>query len=152
MKKKLALSSLVIIAILAFASMGISYSGEDFIDFVGVGYKDNDDTTKNIGSVTAYIVDPTNLSISIIDAYPGYKAYVNFTLKHTGSSEDPIEYLDNIIIDNGNETLMSVVVTDRTSGLPFPADTYLKPGETLEGLITISMFDEPAMDHTYSFY
>ena len=111
MKKKLALFSLAMVTVMALASMGISYANNDFVFFTGCGYEDNE-TTKEVGLVYAEINGAgTNLSIDILNAYPGYIAYINFTAKNTGAeSNDPIMYLKSITIINPPE--ISVVLTD----------------------------------------
>ena len=147
MKKKIAL--IVIIVVLALCSMSLSYANDNLIAFVGCDSWDNE-TYKFIGDVNAYIDLDGQLNISITDAYPQYEAYVNFTIKNIGHPEDPTVLLNEIEVINGNESALSIVVTD-LDGNPIPVDAPIDPGETLDGLVTISVLNEIEESHTYSF-
>ena len=144
MNKKLGV--LFFVAVIALASLGISYAQEDYVDFVQSGYWDNDDNTKNIGSVFASISpDGEILDINIQKAYPGYEANVSFVIQHIGTEGDPIAYLNEIAYTNNNPTKLNVVVTD-PDGNPILIDTPLEWGETLAGLVTITILDGAEMN------
>ena len=146
MKKKLGL--LFVVVTLALSSLGMSYAGDSFTAFVGFGTWDNDDNGKNVGSVTAQIVNPSNLTITVYNAYSGYVAKVNFTIKHIGEpGESPRVYLDSLKVFHPHA--VSIIVTD-LSGDPIPMDIPLDPGETLEGLVTIKILNIKE-DKTYTF-
>ena len=148
MKKKIAL--IVIIVVLALCSMSLSYAGNGVIEFVGCGSWDNE-TYKFIGDVDAYIDLDGQLNISITDAYPQYEAYVNFTIKNIQYSQEDGIYITEVWVINGNKTALSVNVINNITKVPIPNNFLLKPGESLEGLVTIKVLNEIDQSKTYSF-
>lgn len=155
MKNKLTI--LVLVVFVAIASIQISYAEEEYTSFVSCGTSDNEfeagvTDPKNVGSVSANINNGDNLIISVYNDYPGYVAYVNFTIKHLGSIETaPTVYLAAIDITNAYSGVeMDVSVTDLL-GDPIPINTALAPGDELEGLVTITMLDGADEDSSYSF-
>ena len=150
MKNKLAI--LVLVAFVAIASMQMSYAEEEYTAFVGCGTGDNE-TVVDTGSVSATIDSAGDLIISVYNAYPSYEAYVNFTIEHLGSvGEAPRVFLTALGITNAYVGVeMNVVVTD-LDGVPIPLyTTYLDPGDTLEGLVTITMLPGAVEGQSYSF-
>lgn len=151
MSKKLAI--LVLIVFVVIASMQMSYAQEDYADIIGYETYDNEFEAgvadpKDVGTVSASINNGGNLIISVYNAYPGYVAYVNFTIKNV-NSELSI-YLDEIVIVNDNASKMNVAVTDLSNN-PIPLDTELLPGETMECLVTITMLPAADQDQSYLF-
>ena len=117
--------------------------------FTGCGAEDNE-VEYDIGEVNAFIDSNGILNISVSKAYSLYKAYVNFTVKNTGTSpNDPIIYLKSRPITNPPE--ISVELTDFFTGLPIPINTPLAPGAELEGLITITILDGADQLESYEF-
>ena len=149
MNKKIGL--VVVVAVIAIASMQMSYAEEEYTKLVGCATDDNE-IDPDLGSVSAIINDGNNLVISVYNAYPCYEAYVNYTVKHVGNLETaPTVYLDAIDITNPYAGVeMNVVVTD-ILGNPIPINTALDPGETLECLVTITMLDGAVEDESYLF-
>jgi len=148
MKKAVVLVFIVLIAANVFASMSMSYATNTFTVLVGCDSWDNDDDGKDIGDVSAIIDLDGDLVISLSGVYPGYVAYVNFTIKNFGYPDDPAMYLRNI--DITNPPVLSVTVT-YLNGDPIPVDTPLESGETLEGLVTVSVLDGVEELQTYNF-
>ena len=141
------LGVLFFVGVIALASMGVSYAGDNYTAFIECDSWDEEG--KNIGSVNAYIIETGDLIISVSNAYPDYKAFVSFTIQHTGNPDDPRMYLKLIDLDYPS-SIMDIVVTD-TDGDPIPINTYIDPGDTLEGLLTISILDGIDEDMTYEF-
>jgi len=81
---------------------------------------DNDDTTKDVGKIYCeYVVpDPEggfeNLTVAITNAYPGYEAYCNFTLKNIGTMT---EHIDDVVIIPGTGLEVGETYLD-TNGKP----------------------------------
>ena len=150
MKKKLGLLSFVV-AVIALASMGMSYATEDYAAFIGCGFWDNE-VVKDVGIVYAYIDVEGNLTISVSNAYPHYEAYVNFTIKNTAELGSGITiYVTKIDIANIYAgTIMDITVT-YLNGNPIPVNAPIDPGEKLEGLVTITMLDGAKEGKSYSF-
>jgi hypothetical protein len=148
MKKAVVLVFIVLIAANVFASMSMSYANDNFIVLVGYDSWDNDDDGKNVGEVSASIDLDGTLSISILGAYPGYEAYVNFTIKNLGYVENPILYLREI--DISNPPVLDVAVT-YLNGDPILMDTPLDSGEILEGLVTVTVLSGVDELQSYNF-
>ena len=144
---------LIVVAVIVFASIGMSYACDDFTKFEDCGFWDNEcvGCAKDIAAVTAHIDSSGNLNISVSKAYPYYEAYVNFTIKHIGSSNDPTVYLKDIDIINPYAGVEMDITVTYLNGDPIPIGTSLNPGDTLEGLVTISMLDGADHDQTYEF-
>ena len=130
MKNKLGL--LVLVVFIALASMGMSYADDKFIELFGPVTSWDNEGVDNVGVVIAYPYQG-DVVVSVSNAYPGYEAYVTFSIIHISDGTDPI-YVDGIVIDNSYAgTEMDVVVTD-WNGDPIPVDTVLYPGDIL-GLV-----------------
>jgi hypothetical protein len=148
MNKKLAL--IVLVAFIILSSMGMSYASDKDVSFISCGTDDNE-VVENVGGVSAHIDGTGDLIVSLINAYPGYEAYVDFTIQYTDASDesDPV-YIKAIDIDNGNQSKIDVVVTD-PAGNPIPIDTILYPNDTLDGILTVTILDGAEETASYSF-
>ena len=148
MNKKLVL--IVLVAFVVVSSMGMSYASDKDVSFISCGTDDNE-VAENVGGVSANIDGAGDLIVSLLNAYPGYEAYVTFTIEYTDASggSDPV-YLKAIVVDNGNQSKIDVVVTD-PAGNPIPIDTILYPDDTLDGLLTVTMLDGAEQAESYSF-
>ena len=147
MKNKLGL--LVLVVFIALASMGMSYADDKFIELFGPVTSWDNEGVDNVGVVIAYPYQG-DVVVSVSNAYPGYEAYVTFSIIYISDGTDPI-YVDGIVIDNiyaGTE--MDVVVTD-WNGDPIPVDTVLYPGDILEAKLTVTLLDGAVQETTYSF-
>ena len=141
---------LMIGASLAIENSKIGNPNRDLdVIFTGCGAEDNEGEY-DIGEVNAFIDSNGILIISVSKAYSLYKAYVNFTVKNTGTSpNDPTIYLKSRPITNPPE--ISVELTDPFTGLPIPINTALDLGEELECLITITILDGAEQLESYEF-
>jgi len=148
MKRHIIPMALVLAIIFALGSMSMSYSQEDYMHFIGCDYEDNEAAGEDVASVGATIVNNKELEITVYNAYPGYVAEVNFTVKHTGETGGPVMYLT--YIGDYSSAEMDVVVTD-LDGDPIPLYSNYDPGDLLEGLITISVYQPAEQGHSYSF-
>jgi len=148
MNKKLGILALAVC--FSLTSMQMGFAQENYTVFVGYDSWDNE-IEKDVGDVTAHIEDPLNLVIYVGNAYPTYVAYVNFTIKHMGNENAPEVFLACIDINNPYAGVeMDIDITD-LNGDPIPIGTSLLPGETLEGMITITVLNEVDEDTSYSF-
>ena len=148
MNKKLGLFAVIIC--FSLTGMQMSFAQENYTVFTNCNSWDNE-SIKDIGEVQANIEDPLNLVISVAKAYPTYEAYVDFTIEHMGSNDAPVVYLSSIDISNpyqGNE--MDIELTD-SNGDPILIGTSLDPGDTLEGIVTITVLNEVDENNDYSF-
>lgn len=146
MNKKLGL--LAVIVCFALSSMQMSFAQENHTVFIGCDSWDNE-TTKDIGEVYANILNPHNLSITLVDAYPTYVGYVNFTVKNNGLGDPDFAFLRDIITSyDGNKMDIKVTYLD---GSTIPLPTGISAGDTLEGLVTISVLNDVDEDSSYSF-
>jgi len=149
-KMKKELGVLIFVTIIAFASMGTSFAGDKHTAFVQ-SYAWDEEEFKDVGYVSAYISQTGELIVTVSDAYPGYVAFVSFTIQNIGiPNEDPGMYLISIGPINGNTSKLDVAVTD-PSGNQIPINTYLDPGDTLDGLLTITALPGAEQDASYSF-
>jgi len=148
MNKKLVL--VVFVAFIVLSSMGMSYASDKDVYF-SMSSTDDNEVAENVGEVYAYITQAGDLNVSLLNAYPGYEAYVDFTIMYTDASggSDPVS-LKAIVVTNGNQSKIDVVVTD-PAGNPIPINTVLYPNDTLDGLLTITMLDGAEEGESYSF-
>jgi len=149
MNKKLVL--VVFVAFIVLSSMGMSYASDKDV-FFSMSSTDDNEVAENVGYVYAHTTEAGDLIVSLINAYPGYEAYVSFTIFYSDASggSDPV-YLKAIVIDNGNQSKINVVVTD-PAGSPIPIDTILYPNDELDGLLTVTILDGAEEDVlSYSF-
>ena len=147
MKKKLAL--VVFICFLVLASIGMSYADDKDVIFIDCGSWDNESGI-NVGTVVAFVDEIGDLNISILNAYPTYEAYVNFTARyHNASGEDIDVYLTEINITCNDPTAMNISITD-TNNQPFPPNKVVHPGDTLDGIATITFL--PTAQETFPYW
>ncbi len=146
MKKEL--GALLFVIIISFASMGTSFAGDKHTEFTQFSFGDNEEL-KDVGYVSAYINQAGNLIVTVSDAYPGYEAWVTFVIQNIGGPEDPGMYLWSISFINGNTSKIDIDVTDPLGGSLI--NTYIDPGETLKGLLTITALPGAEQDASYSF-
>lgn len=138
---------------------------------------DKDDATKDIGKLNCYYTNPDpvegyeTLTVAITNAYPGYEAYCNFTLKNVGTLPDHIENVwitpgiglevsENYTDVNGNpigwrlddaithETVLYVYIYKDALSLKC---NILNGGDELQGKITVQVTDNAKQCHTYGF-
>ena len=125
MNKKIA-SVLFFVGIIAFASIGVSFAEDRIVYFSDVSCYDNDDCTKDVGEVTAYIDPLGDLIVDISNAYPAYEAYVYFTINFVNQSAggDDRVWIETIDVTNIYPSVMDVEVT-YPDGTPIPDYTLI---------------------------
>lgn len=98
----------------------------------------------NVGRVS-YTIDSTQKSatITISNAYPGYVAWVNFSIKNTGTI--PIKLIDTVNNNNSDE----IHVTTSWTGLD--SNGVLLPGQTAHLNVTTYVTNSAAQNSTYKF-
>jgi len=135
---------LILVAVIALVSVQTSYSGDGPYDvsFISCSTSDNE-VGKNVGTVNACIDTGTGgIVCSLMDAYPDYEAYVDFTIKNTGGGKI---HVSDITINNGNPSALSIALSGITVGVDLIA------GETVNGRITITALPGASESSTYSF-
>ena len=149
MIKKIA-TVLFFIGIIAFASIGVSFAQDREVYFSNINYNDNDDTTKNIGHVTAYTDQFGDLIVSVSDAYPHYEAYVYFTINYINNTGNDGVWIKTIVVTNSYPSAMDIKVT-YPDGTPIPDYTPILDEEGIDAKLTIEMKDGAEQWETYSF-
>ncbi len=152
MKKK-KLIVLVLIAVIASAGFGTSYAittdGFDThensccwydVAFTFVSTSDNE-YVKDVAFVDAIIIDDNNIEVSLTNAYPGYIAYVDFTITNTGT--DPI-IVDAVTIGSYNAAALDIQIIDVIAGTIL----YVN-GDTIEGQVTIEILQGASQNSAY---
>ncbi len=86
-------------------------------------------------------VEVSKLIVTIGNAYPGYEAYVDFTIKNVGDYDVQIK---SVTINNPSPDAISVSITDLI-------DTTLAPNETVDGKVTVGVLDGAEQKTTYTF-
>lgn len=151
MKKKIA-AVLFFVGIIAFASMGVSFAEDREVYFSNISYYDNDDATKDIGEVTAHLDQIGDLIVGISGAYPGYEAYVYFTINFVNRSVagDDVVWIETVDVTNIYLSVMDVEVT-YPDGTPIPDYTPIYSEVGIDAKLTVRMKDGVEMDETYGF-
>ena len=137
---RIKLGVLFIVAVIASAGMGVSYAvtnGEVIVNgaccypdiqFTEVTTWDNE-YIKEVADVTAQIVDNNNgIQVFVSNAYPGYIATINFTMKNVG---DFPAYVSVFSIEISDDALDVDVVPDITVG------TVLDIGDEIKRDLTV---------------
>jgi len=97
---------------------------------------------KDVGCCTCGIdsANATNATVTIGNAYPGYKCRINFTIQNTATQTV------NITIVNVTAPLAIDVIAD-----PSLNGTTLQPGAKTDGFIDVHVNDSAAQSTTYTF-
>jgi hypothetical protein len=98
---------------------------------------------KDVGCCTCVIeavVNATNATVTIGNAYPGYECNISFTIRNTASQAV------NITSVNVTAPLAIDVIAD-----PGLNGTTLQPGEEAEGFINVHVNDSATQSTTYNF-
>ena len=156
MRIKLGVLFLFAVIVVASAGMGISYTSNGLsIEGVPSGWcdvaftsaapgdpPDNEDD-KDIGDVTVTL-DPSGSSIAVVitTAYPGYEAYVDFTIANLGNK--PID-VNGVVGQTYDITALEIQVSGVEAG------TVLGVGEILDGTATIRVLQGAAQGTVYPF-
>ena len=156
MRIKLGVFFLLAVIVVASAGMGISYADGGIelgqvpscycdvaFTSAGAGIPPDNEFDKNVGHVTV-TRDPSGSSITvdITTAYPGYEAYIDFTITNLGNQ--PID-VDGVVSETYNANALEIVVTGVAE------NTVLYAGESLEGTVTIKVLSEAEHNTPYPF-
>jgi len=160
MRMKLGVLFLLAVIVIASAGMGISYANGDLntsgeiccdVAFTSASASDNEFEEgvvdpKDVGAVE---VDPSgndiytkSLVVYITNAYPGYKAYIDFTITNMGNK--PIDVL-GVVSKDYNNTALRIVVTGVVAG------GVLYPSRSLDGTVTIKVRQGAKQNTLYPF-
>ncbi len=153
MRNKSTVLALILFVVSANAGIGFSFAIGTFstngsveyvynINFSGVSVIDNEFDI-DVANTVATIINTENIQVTITNAYPGYIAYVSFTIQNTGTGNIVLNLLD---IYPYNTDALSVEM----SGID--VNDFLIPGQTAEGLVTITVLQNSAMNSDYPFY
>ncbi len=156
MRIKLGVLFLFAVIVVASAGMGISYTSNGLsIEGVPSGWcdvaftsvapgvpPDNEDGT-DVGDVTVTL-DPSGSSITVVitTAYPGYEAYVDFTITNIGNK--PID-VNGVVGQSYDTTALAIQVSGVEAG------TVLGVGESIDGTATIRVLPGAAQGTVYPF-
>lgn len=150
MNKKLAV--IIISMVIAFLGMGSSYAvdtldtseyAEYWYDpvFTDVSFSDNEGVL-DVGLVQASIMgDGEMIDVDIFNAYPGYEAYVDFTITNVG---DPV-YIVGLSFSSYDTSALSLVVDGVVPG------TFLGSEESVSGRLTVTVLDGALQNMVYLF-
>jgi hypothetical protein len=144
--------ALLILATIAVGVIGYSYAclngGIDIncycncdVKFIKVSTSDNE-FEKEVGNVRATIsCDGDTITVCINNAYPCYRAYINFTIKNQGCR--PV-HIDGVTIGDYNITALDITLTGITG-------CWICPCECIKGQLTVHTLQEAQECHTYTF-
>jgi len=157
MRIKLGVMFLVAVIVVASAGMGISYATNG--GNIGVGVPSlwcdvaftsaslrnppDNEIDKDVGDVTVTL-NPggSSITIDVTTAYPGYEAYVDFTIANLGNN--PID-VDGVVSEDYDETALDIVVAGVVAG------TVLGVGESLNGMATVKVLQGAQQNTVYPF-
>ncbi len=95
---------------------------------------------KDVGCCTCEIVDPTNATVTIDNAYPGYECRINFTIKNTDAQA--------VNITSVNVTPLLAIDFSADPGL---VGKTLQPDEETDGFIDVCVNNLATQSTTYTF-
>ena len=168
MRIKLCVLFLLTVIVVAAAGMGISYAtnglntdviAQNWCDVAFTSAEPGDppdnEVDIDVGDVSVILIsrvptlssdvpvnDGNRILVTVTTAYPGYEAYVDFTIKNMGTS---IIDVNGIVLEDYNDTAMGITVTG------FEGVIELVPGEELSGRLTISVLNEAEQNWQYPF-
>jgi hypothetical protein len=121
---------------------GINIKPNKFdVAFTNVIASDNE-AEMDVAITSAQITpDGNTINVYILNAYPGYEAYITYTIQNKG--EIPARF-DSLTIKNPNPEALKITTTDHTY-------TWLQPGQTVQGTTTIQILEEADENQQYSF-
>jgi len=111
------------------------------IKFTKVTTSDNE-FEKDVANVYAEIVNCGNtINAYITNAYPCYRAYINYTIQNTGCK--PVHF-DSVTIINPNPEALEITTTNHTC-------TWLSSGGTVQGTTTVHILQPAQQNSEYEF-
>jgi hypothetical protein len=147
-KKLAAILTLTVIALLTIGygygckNGGIDNKPDKFdLAFISVVAGDNE-TEIDVAVANAQITpDGNTINVYISNAYPGYEAYIIYTIQNKG--EIPARF-DSLTIKNPNPEVLEITFTDHTY-------IWLQPGQTVQGEATIHILEKAEENKQYTF-
>ena len=148
MKKLAAILTLTVIALLTIGygygrkNSGIDNKPDKFdLAFISVVAGDNE-AEIDVAVASAQITpDGNTINVYISNAYPGYEAYIIYTIQNKG--EIPARF-DSLTIKNPNPEVLEITSTDHTY-------VWLQPGQTVQGEATIHILEKAEENQQYTF-
>jgi hypothetical protein len=148
MKKLVVMLTLTIIALLtvgygyACKNGGINIKPNKFdVAFTNVIASDNE-AEMDVAITSAQITpDGNTINVYILNAYPGYEAYITYTIQNKGKM--PAHFI-SLTITNPNPEALEITTTDHTG-------TWLPPDQTTQGTTTIRILQEAKQNWQYQF-
>jgi len=149
---KTKLLATLILSMVALGIIGYSYSCNNGgmqincycncdVKFTKVTTSDNE-FEKYVADVTAKINCAGDaITVCITNAYPCYRAYINYTIKNTGCK--PVHF-DTLTITNLNPEALEITTTNHTC-------TWLSPCETVKGTTSVHVLQPAKQDWQYTF-
>jgi hypothetical protein len=143
--------AMLILTMIALLTMGYSYAsqygginvmeGNFDIAFTDVIANDNE-AEMDVATTLAQIAQDGNvINVYILNVYPGYEAYIIYTIQNKG--QIPARF-DSLTIKNPNPEALKITTTDHTY-------TWLQPGQTVQGTTTIQILEEADENQQYTF-
>jgi hypothetical protein len=144
--------AILILAMIALSIIGYSYACHNGgwhincycncdVKFTQVITSDNE-IEKEVADVTAQIsCDGNTINAYITNAYPCYRAYINYTIKNTGCK--PVHF-DSVTIINDYPEALEITTTNHTC-------TYLSQCETVKGTTTVHILQPAQQNSEYTF-
>jgi hypothetical protein len=147
MKKSAVTLTLMIIALLtvgygyACKNGGINIKPKFDVAFTNVITSDNE-AEIDVATTLAQIAQDGNvINVYVLNAYPGYEAYIIYTIKNKG--QIPARF-DSLTIKNPNPEALKITTTDHTF-------TWLQPDQTVQGTTTIQIGESADENQQYTF-
>ena len=152
---RIKLGVLFLVAVIAIASVGMSYSlANDENNINGVRCPDvkfssvdcgDNEFEKEVATVSAVIIGGNKgLDVDVFNGYPGYAAWVNFTAMNTG--EVPI-YVSGVSFEGDYAGALSLDLVPDLKG-----QWLYNCGDTLWGNLTVLVLDGAAQGTQYKFW
>lgn len=156
MRIKLGVLLLLAVIVVASAGMGISYADGGIelgqvpscycdvaFTSAGPGIPPDNEGGIDVGYIGTVTLDPSgsSINIDIFNAYPGYKAYIDFTVKNLGNK--PINV--NMVASDYEDTALDIEVAGVEEG------DVLGVGESLDGTVTVGLLQGAEQNTVYGF-
>jgi hypothetical protein len=154
MKNKTTATALILIIASTWISTGVSFAADvvqvsqntvtsGIIVFTDVVSISDNETFKDIAYALADISDNKNMVVTLNNAYPGYAAYINFTITFIGQGGPIMLY--NLIPLLPINTGAILVDLEGIEG------KYIWPGIPIEGQLKVELKHGASMGAVYSF-
>lgn len=158
MKAKIGLILLAAIVVSAWTGVSYSFCNGNPVDpliidpdvaFVGTVTAYDNEVGKNIGTVTASLTGPygdglyNGIAVEILSAYPGYIAYIDFTVENTG--DVPIN-VRGLVSDVYDHNAMSISLAGNIATI-----SQLQAGESVSGTAVITVLNDALQNNLYAF-